>query len=316
MNIVENFDLYAPRLINKKELLSAGHRACTGCAEVLAVRLMCKALGENTVIASATGCMEIVSSMYPTTAWEVPWIHVAFENAAAVASGVEAGLKGLRKKGKIDDRYIKVVGMAGDGGTMDIGFQALSGAMERGHDMLFVCFDNEAYMNTGIQRSSGTPMGASTTTAPAGKISSGQKTWKKNMPEIMVAHGVPYVATACPSYPLDFIRKVEKAKATKGPSYIHCFSVCPTGWRCGSHLAIAMGRLAVESGVFPLYEVENGKYKVSSEMPKKLKPVKDYFKAQGRFRHLGEAEIQMIQGRVVSEYQKILDKAKYLKAWD
>ena len=133
----------------------------------------------------------------------------------------------LRKKGKIDDRYIKVVGMAGDGGTMDIGMQALSGAMERGHDMLFVCFDNEAYMNTGIQRSSGTPMGASTTTAPAGKISFGQKTWKKNMPEIMVAHGVPYVATACPSYPLDFIRKVEKAKSIKGPSYIHCFSVCP-----------------------------------------------------------------------------------------
>jgi pyruvate ferredoxin oxidoreductase beta subunit len=316
MNIVENFDLYAPRLINKKELFSAGHRACQGCGEVLAVRLMCKALGENTVIASATGCMEIVSSMYPSTAWNVPWIHVAFENAAAVAAGVEAGLKGLRKKGKIDDRYIKVVGMAGDGGTMDIGLQALSGAMERGHDMLFVCFDNEAYMNTGIQRSSGTPMGASTTTAPAGKISSGQKTWKKNMAEIMVAHNIPYVATACPSYPLDFIRKVEKAKGIKGPSYIHCFSVCPTGWRCGSHLAIAMGRLAVESGVFPLYEVENGKYKVSSEMPKKLKPVKDYFKGQGRFRHLGEAEIQVIQHKVESEYQKILDKAKYLKAWD
>jgi pyruvate ferredoxin oxidoreductase beta subunit len=316
MNTVENFDLYAPRLVNKKELLSAGHRACQGCGEVLGVRLMCKALGENTVIASATGCMEIVTSMFPTTAWEVPWIHVAFENAAAVASGVEAGLKGLRKKGKIDDRYIKVVGMAGDGGTMDIGMQALSGAMERGHDMLFVCFDNEAYMNTGIQRSSGTPMGASTTTAPAGKVSSGQKTWKKNMAEIMVAHGVPYVATACPSYPLDFIRKVEKAKNIKGPSYIHCFTVCPTGWRCGSHLAIAMGRLAVESGVFPLYEVENGKYKISSEMPKKLKPVKDYFKAQGRFRHLGEAEIQKIQKKVESEYQKILDKAKYLKAWD
>jgi pyruvate ferredoxin oxidoreductase beta subunit len=316
MNIVENFDLYAPRLVNKKELFSAGHRACQGCGEVLAVRLMCKALGENTVIASATGCMEIVSSLYPSTAWEVPWIHVAFENAAAVASGVEAGLKALRKKGRIDDRYIKVVGMAGDGGTMDIGMQALSGAMERGHDMLFVCFDNEAYMNTGIQRSSGTPMGASTTTAPAGKISYGQKTWKKNMPEIMVAHNVTYVATACPSYPLDFIRKVEKAKKTKGPSYIHCFSVCPTGWRSPSHLTIAMGRLAVESGVFPLYEVENGKYKISAEMPKKLKPIKDYFKAQGRFRHLGEHEIKMIQERVESEYNKILDKVKCLKAWD
>jgi len=315
MNIVENFDLYAPRLVNKKELFSAGHRACQGCGEVLAVRLMCKALGENTVIASATGCMEIVSSLYPSTAWEVPWIHVAFENAAAVASGVEAGLKALRKKGRIDDRYIKVVGMAGDGGTMDIGMQALSGAMERGHDMIFVCFDNEAYMNTGIQRSSGTPMGASTTTAPAGKISYGQKTWKKNMPEIMVAHNVPYVATACPSYPLDFIRKVEKAKKIKGPSYIHCFSVCPTGWRSPSHLTIALGRLVVETGIFPLYEVENGKYKISAEMPKKLKSIKDYFKAQGRFRHLGEYEIKMIQQRVESEYNKILDKVKCLKAW-
>ncbi|MFH0977420.1 MAG: pyruvate synthase subunit PorB [Spirochaetota bacterium] len=313
MNIVENFDLYAPRLINKKELLSSGHRACSGCGEVLAVRLMCKALGENTVIASATGCMEIVSSMYPTTAWEVPWIHVAFENAAAVASGVEAGLKALRRKGRIDDRYVKVVGMAGDGGTMDIGMQALSGAMERGHDMLFVCFDNEAYMNTGIQRSSGTPMGASTTTAPAGKVSFGQKTWKKNMPEIMAAHNVPYIATACPSYPLDLIRKIEKAKNMKGPSYIHCFCVCPTGWRCPSNLAISMGRLAVETGIFPLYEVENGLYHISPDMPKKLKPIKDYFKGQGRFRHLTPDKIDMIQERVNNEYIKLMEKEKCLK---
>jgi pyruvate ferredoxin oxidoreductase beta subunit len=316
MNIVENFDLFAPRLINKKELISSGHRACQGCGEVLAVRLMCKALGEDTVIASATGCMEIISSMYPTTAWEVPWIHVAFENAAAVASGVEAGLKALRRKGKIADRDVKVVGMAGDGGTMDIGMQALSGAMERGHNMLFVCFDNEAYMNTGIQRSSGTPMGASTTTAPAGKVSMGQKTWKKNMPEIMVAHNVPYVATACPSYPLDFIRKVEKAKKVKGPAYIHCFSVCPTGWRCPSDQAVSLGRLAVETGIFPLFEVENGKYKLSSEMPKKLQPIKKYFKSQGRYRHLGEDEVNMIQGRIDGEYRKLLNKVECLKAWD
>jgi pyruvate ferredoxin oxidoreductase beta subunit len=243
----------------------------------------------------------------------VPWIHVAFENAAAVASGVEAGLKALRKKGKIDDRYIKVVGMAGDGGTMDIGFQALSGAMERGHDMMYVCFDNEAYMNTGIQRSSGTPMGASTTTAPAGKISSGQKTWKKNMPDIMVAHNVPYVATVCPSYPLDFISKIEKAKSIKGPSYIHCFSVCPTGWRSPSHTAISMGRLAVETGVFPLFEVENGHYRVSPDMPKTLKPIRDYFKPQGRFRHLTAEEIDLIQERVIIEHKKLMEKAKYLK---
>ncbi|MEN6359602.1 MAG: pyruvate synthase subunit PorB [Smithellaceae bacterium] len=313
MSIVENFDLFAPRLINKQELLSSGHRACSGCAEVLAVRLMCKALGENTVIASATGCMEIVSSMFPTTAWRVPWIHVAFENAASVASGIEAGLKALRKKGKIDDRYIKVVGMGGDGATMDIGFQALSGAMERGHDMIFVCFDNEAYMNTGIQRSSGTPMGASTTTAPAGKVSMGQKTWKKNMPEIMVAHEIPYVATVCPSYPLDFIRKIEKAKSIKGPSYIHCFSMCPTGWRSPSQTAISMGRLAVETGVFPLFEVEHGHYRLSPDMPKKLKPIKDYFKPQGRFRHLIPDEIDMIQERVTIEFKKLTEKAKFLK---
>jgi pyruvate ferredoxin oxidoreductase beta subunit len=313
MNIVENFDLFAPRLINKKELLSSGHRACSGCAEVLAVRLMAKALGDNTVIASATGCMEIVSSMFPTTAWQVPWIHVAFENTAAVASGVEAGLKALRRKGKIDERYVKVVGMAGDGGTMDIGFQALSGAMERGHDMIFICFDNEAYMNTGIQRSSGTPMGASTTTAPAGKVSMGQKTWKKNMPEILVAHGIPYVATVCPSYPLDFVRKIEKAKSIKGPSYIHCFSVCPTGWRCPSNMAIAMGRLAVETGVFPLFEVENGHYRLSPDMPKKLKPIKDYLKGQGRFRHLAADEIDMIQKKVTAEFNKLKEKARFLK---
>jgi pyruvate ferredoxin oxidoreductase beta subunit len=315
MNIVENFDLFAPRLINKKELLSGGHRACSGCGEVLSVRLMCKALGENTVIASATGCMEIISSMYPTTAWEVPWIHVAFENAAAVASGVEAGLKALRRKGKIADSDIKVVGMAGDGGTMDIGLQALSGAMERGHNMLFVCFDNEAYANTGQQRSSGTPMGASTTTAPAGKVSIGQKTWKKNVTEIMVAHNVPYVATACASYPLDFIRKVEKAKKVKGPSYIHCFSVCPTGWRCPSDQAISLGRLAVETGIFPLYEVENGKYKLSAEMPKKFRPIKDYYKSQGRYRHLTEDEIKMIQDRVNREYKKLMNKVQCLEAW-
>ncbi|HOE79490.1 MAG TPA: pyruvate synthase subunit PorB [Smithellaceae bacterium] len=313
MNIVENFDLYAPRLINKRELLSSGHRACSGCAEVLAVRLMAKALGEDTVIASATGCMEIISSMFPTTAWQVPWIHVAFENAAAVASGVEAGLKALKKKGKIDQRYVKVVGMAGDGGTMDIGFQALSGAMERGHDMIYVCFDNEAYMNTGIQRSSGTPMGASTTTAPAGKVSIGQKTWKKNMPEIMAAHNIPYVATVCPSYPLDFVRKFEKARSIEGSSYIHCFSVCPTGWRTPTHTAVSMGRLAVEAGVFPLYEIENGHYRISPDMPKKLRPITDYFKPQGRFRHLTSDEIVMIQHRVNAEFNKLKEKEKFLK---
>ena len=314
MDQVANFDLFASRLADRSEYFSAGHRACQGCGEALAVRLICKALGEETVIANATGCMEIVSSMYPTTAWGLPWIHVAFENAAAVGSGVEAGLKALRRKGRIPDREVKTVAMAGDGGTMDIGLQALSGAMERGHNLLFICLDNEAYMNTGIQRSSGTPMGASTTTSPAGKLSYGQKTWKKNMPEIMVAHRVPYVATVCPSYPIDLFNKVKKAKEVKGPAYIHCFSVCPTGWRAASELTIALGRLVVETGIFPLFEVEDGKYRFTVK-PDTLRPVKDYLKHQGRFRHLTPDVIEMIQQGVYHEYNKLQDKVDNLHAW-
>src|SRR5512137_1915970 len=181
MNIVQSFELYAPKLTNKEEYFSAGHRACQGCGEALAIRLMCKALGKDTVITNATGCMEVISTLYPTTAWKLPWVHVAFPNSAAVGAGVSSAIKVLRRKGKIADRDVQTVSIGGDGGSVDIGFQAISGAMERGHDMIYVCFDNEAYMNTGIQRSGGTPYGASTTTAPAGAASVGNKTWKKNM---------------------------------------------------------------------------------------------------------------------------------------
>ena len=315
MSIVENFDLYAPRLVDKEEYFTAGHRACQGCGEALAVRLMCKALGKDTVIINATGCMEVVSAMYPTTAWKLPWIHVAFPNSASVGSGVAAGLRVLRRKGKIPDRDIKTVSIGGDGGTVDIGLQALSGAMERGHDLLYVCFDNEAYMNTGIQRSGATPFGASTTTEPAGFDSSGKKAWKKNVPEIMVAHNVPYVATACHSYPLDFMNKVKKAAKVKGPSYIHCLSVCPTGWRLSPELSIKAGRLAVETGVFPLYEVVDGKYKITVETPEKLRPIEDYIEIQGRFRHLAEHEIKAFQERVIQEFNKLLDKVNCLHSW-
>jgi len=315
MSIVENFDLYAPKLVEKREFFCSGHRACQGCGEVLALRHICKALGDDVVVANATGCMEIISTFYPHTAWEVPWIHVAFENAAAVASGVEAALKVLRRKGKIADRYVKTVAVAGDGGTVDIGLQSLSGAMERGHDMTFFCLDNEAYMNTGIQRSSATPFGAATTTSPAGKASIGQKTGKKNVPEIMVAHNVPYVATACPSYPLDLITKVQKARSIKGPSYIHVFSVCPTGWRAASEQTIKLGRLALETGIFPLYEVENGKYRLTIDMPEKLRPVHDYLKLQGRFRHLTPDEIVKVQEKVNQELDKLLHKVATSKAW-
>jgi len=277
-----------------------------GCGEALAVRLVCKALGRNVIIANATGCMEIVSSPLPYTSWEVPWIHTLFENTAAVASGIEAGIKVLSRKGKYS-RKTKVVAMAGDGGTADIGLQALSGALERGHNLIYICFDNEAYMNTGIQRSSATPLGASTTTSPAGKVSIGQTTWKKNMPAIVAAHDIPYVATACHSYPFDLMNKINKAMKVEGPSYIHILSVCPTGWRLPSDLTIRAGRLAVETGIFSLYEVEEGKYTLNFDFPQ-LRPVEDYLKLQGRFRHLSKETVAQIQARVTDEYAKLKEK--------
>jgi pyruvate ferredoxin oxidoreductase beta subunit len=303
---VESLAIYVPRLTTTKEYFAPGHRACMGCGEALAVRLVCKALGRNVIIANATGCMEIVSSPLPYTSWEVPWIHTLFENTAAVASGIETGIKVLSRKGKYT-RKTKVVAMGGDGGTADIGLQALSGALERGHNFIYVCFDNEAYMNTGIQRSSATPFGASTTTSPAGKHSIGQTTWKKNMPAIAAAHDIPYVATACHSYPFDLMTKITKAIAVEGPSYIHVLSVCPTGWRLAPELTIRAGRLAVQTGIFPLYEIEKGEYTLNFDFPQ-LRPVEDYFKLQGRFRHLSKETIAQIQERVTAKYAKLKEK--------
>ncbi|HLD48577.1 MAG TPA: thiamine pyrophosphate-dependent enzyme, partial [Desulfobaccales bacterium] len=262
---------------------------------------------EDAIIAHATGCMEIVSSGMPQTAWMNPWIHVAFENTSAVASGIEAALKVLSRKGKLRGKMPAVVAMGGDGGTSDIGLQSLSGAMERGHNFTYICWDNEAYMNTGIQRSSSTPYGAMTTTSPPGKLSIGQSTQKKNMVAISVAHAIPYVATANPSYLFDLYFKVRKAIETPGPAYIHVLSVCPTGWRSATDLSVRMGRLAVETGVFPLYEVENGRYRQTVEVPK-LRPVIDYLKPQGRFRHLRGKELDYIQRYTLAQYQLLLDK--------
>ncbi len=289
------------------ELFSPGHRACIGCVEVLAVRQVCKALGKDTIIANATGCMEIVSSPLPTTNWMVPWIHTLFENTAAVASGIEAGLRAMKRKNRGPKQDVNVVAMGGDGATCDIGFQALSGAMERGHNFINVCFDNEAYMNTGIQRSSATPFGATTTTSPTGKNSIGQVTWKKDMPAIAAAHNIPYVATACPSYASDLAKKVKKAQETKGPSYLHIYSVCPTGWRSKPEMGIELGRMAVETGIFPLYEVENGQWRLTKTV-KELKPIRDYIKAQGRFRHLTDDLIDEIQTKVTEKYEALLKK--------
>jgi pyruvate ferredoxin oxidoreductase beta subunit len=306
---MEDYITFGKRTVTKEEYFAPGHRACIGCGEALAVRLACKALGQNVIVVSATGCMEIVSSQLPWTSWRVPWIHTLFENTAAVASGIEAGLKAMRRKGRGLDQDVHVIAMAGDGGTSDIGLQALSGALERGHNFLYICFDNEAYMNTGIQRSSATPYGASTTTAPAGKVSIGQVTWKKNMPAIAAAHDIPYVATACPSYPFDLMDKVAKGTAINGPAYIHILSVCPTGWRCSTELTIEIGRLAVQTGIFPLYEIEDGRYRLSVN-PSKLKPVQDYFKLQGRFGHLSGETIKEIQDRVDREYSRLMEKVE------
>lgn len=286
------------------EYAVSGHRACQGCAEILALRMALKVFGKDTIMTMATGCMEIISTPLPLTDWAIPWIHVAFENAAAVAAGVESALKILMEKGKIPKKDIHVIASAGDGGTSDIGLQALSGALERGHKFTYICVDNEAYMNTGIQRSSATPFGAMTTTSPPGKKSVGQATWKKNMPKIAAAHNIPYVATACPSYPFDLMEKVKKARNTNGPSYLHILSVCPTGWRIPADSAIEYGRLAVRSGAFPLYEVENGKYRITQKV-ESLLPIAEYLKGQGRFRHLTEDVVETIQNRITAEWEEL-----------
>ena len=302
---MDKYQVFVPKLISGKEAIVPGHRACQGCAEVLAVRYVLKALGRNIVIANATGCMEIISSAFPSTAWEVPWIHVAFENASAVISGCESGMKAMMRKGKLPPKKINFVAMGGDGATADIGMGQLSGALERGHDMIYVCYDNEAYMNTGIQRSSETPWGASTTTSPAGKVSKGQFTQKKDMPKIAIAHNIPYVATACPSFPFDLMEKVEKAAAIEGPAYLHILSVCPTGWRIPSEEAIKYGRLAVNTCVFPLYEYEHEKYNLTYR-PHPILPVREYIQGQGRFRHLTPEDIDSIQERTRMEYEKLV----------
>jgi len=304
---MEKYNVYAARLLPKEDFVVSGHRACQGCGEVLAMRLVHKALGRNTIAASATGCMEIISSPFPESAWKIPWIHVAFENSASVASGIEAGYKALMRKGRYPKRKINIVAYGGDGATADIGLQFLSGAMERGHDMTYICYDNEAYMNTGIQRSSSTPFGASTTTSPAGKVSIGQQTWKKNLPEIIAAHNIPYVATINPSYPFDLFDKVRRAAKTPGPAYLHSYASCATGWKMRPELAVQIGRLAVETGVFPLYEVVNGKYRITHQIDE-FRPIRDYLKPQGRFRHLTDDVIDEVQERIQREYANLVAK--------
>jgi pyruvate ferredoxin oxidoreductase beta subunit len=258
--------------------IQSGHRACLGCGQALAVRLVTEAAGPDIAIANATGCLEIFTTPWPESAWRTPWIHSLFENTGAIASGVEAAFKAQGKR-------TKVLAFGGDGGTFDIGFQALSGMMERGHNVLYVCYDNEAYMNTGIQRSSSTPHAAMTTTSPPGKERMGKRHLKKDIISIVAAHHIPYAATASVAYPSDIRKKVRRAMLIEGPTFLVIHSPCPLGWGHGGEQSIEVARLAVQSGLVPMIELERGE--LTGVMPiRNPRPVTDYLKIQQRFRHL------------------------------
>ncbi|MEM1580896.1 MAG: thiamine pyrophosphate-dependent enzyme [Candidatus Bathyarchaeia archaeon] len=290
-----------------EELFTSGHRLCAGCGAGTIMRMTLKALRRPTIVVNATGCVEVASTIYPYTSWKVSWVHVAFENAAAVASGIEAAYKALRRRG-VWDKHVDVIAIAGDGGTFDIGIQALSGALERGHDFLYICYDNEAYMNTGIQRSGATPHGAATTTSPAGRKIPGKPEFKKDLIGICAAHGIEYAATASPAYWNDYVTKVQKGLEVNGPAVIHVFAPCPTGMRHDSSKSIEVARLAVQTRYWPVYEVERGKYKLNIRVPQP-KPLLDFLKMQGRFAHLFQPEFQheleMLQRWVDENWKRI-----------
>jgi pyruvate ferredoxin oxidoreductase beta subunit len=299
------------QLSDMPDLLSGGHAACPGCAGPVIIRQALLAAQQDDVYAVcsiATGCMEVSTTIYPNSAWRVPLVHSAFENAAATISGVEAAYRSLKRQGKLD-RKIAFIAFGGDGGTYDIGLQSLSGALERGHHFTYICYDNEAYMNTGIQRSSATPKGAFTTTAPAGSVSPGKTQPKKDLTAIVAAHGVPYVAQASPHRPRDLMKKVQTAVATEGPSFLNIISPCPRGWRYAPDQTMAMAALAADTCVWPIYEIVNGALSVSYK-PKEKKPVREWLKSQGRFRHLfspkNEYLIEEIQQDVDRKWERLL----------
>ena len=295
-------------LAKEQEGLSSGHRMCAGCAAPIVVRQIMHAAGGPVVAINATSCLEVTTSVYPTTAWNVPWLHNAFENASATAGGVETALRALWKVGEITED-VKIVVFGGDGGTFDIGLQSLSGALERGHNFVYVCYDNEAYMNTGIQRSSATPRGASTTTSPVGRAQLGKRQTRKNMTEVVAAHRIPYVAQASPSHWRDLITKAQKAFQVDGPAFLNVISPCVPGWRYESQDTIKLAKLAVETGYWPLYEVEDGKYRFTYK-PRERKPVAEFLAAQGRFQHLlkpgREDELAAMQADVDAQWEELL----------
>jgi pyruvate ferredoxin oxidoreductase beta subunit len=296
------------QLSTRKELLSGGHRSCPGCSGAIVMRQVLLAAGENTVASCSTGCMEVNTTIYPYTAWRIPFIHNAFENSAATMSGIETAYRALKKKGVID-KDINFIAFGGDGGTYDIGFQSLSGAMERGHNMLYVCYDNEAYMNTGIQRSSSTPKGAATSTSPAGEVIPGKQEFRKDLTACVIAHDIPYVAQASPSNWNDLITKVERALSIDGPSFMNVIAPCHRGWRYEMPETIEIARLAVDTCFWPLFEVENGEWKLDYK-PKEKLPLRGWLEKQGRFRQLfqpkNEHIIDELQASVDRKWEELL----------
>ena len=297
---------------NKPSRFSEGHRMCAGCGAPVVARHILRALKEedHAVIAGATGCMEVSTFTYPHTAWTDSFIHTAFENAASTLSGVEAAYKSLKKQGKIDNTT-KFITFGGDGGTYDIGLQSLSGAMERGHDMTYVCYDNGAYMNTGIQRSSATPKFADTTTSPAGKVIPGKMQTRKDLTKIMVGHHLPYVAQSIAVNNMkDLYEKAEKAIYTEGPTFLNVMAPCPRGWGYATEDLMKINKLAVETCYWPLYEVVNGVYHISYKPAKKL-PIEEFLKPQKRFNHMfkpgNEWMIEEFQKEVDARWQELLD---------
>ena len=291
-------------LAKMEDRLVAGHGMCLGCGIPLIFKVVLRATEDPIVIANATGCLEVCTTIFPRTAWNVTWVHSAFENAASTIAGVEAMYNALKRKGRIPkDKTIKFLGVGGDGGTYDIGLQALSGTMERGHNVVYLCYDNNAYANTGGQRSSATPLGASATTSPAGTQSPGKLQWRKDLTKVLAAHNVPYVAQASPGRWQDLYNKAKKAFEIEGPAFLNVLCVCPTEWKYEESKGVQLLKTAMDTCVWPLYEVENGKYKVNYK-PKEKKPILEWVKPQGRFRHLFKEE----NAWVLEEFQKKVDE--------
>ena len=310
----------AKDIASKPDLFLSGHRACAGCGPAAVLRLIMKATRGSTIVTEATGCMEIVGSSYPYTSWALPWLHTAFENAAANASGIDAAIKAMKRKEKIKNEQIDIIALAGDGGTYDIGLQALSGAVERGHDFLFILYDNEGYMNTGIQRSGATSLGAQTTTCPAGTCVPGKREIAKDITKIIAAHGLPYAAQASPHNWKDLISKASKGFEAEGPAFLNVISPCPRGWRYDSAKTIEIAKLAVETCVWPLYEYDNGRWILTGESKRiaegkmERKPVMDWLKSQGRFKHLLDPKwsetLNAVQRNVDLKWEEIMNLVK------